>query len=438
MIKSMNVSRQYAPLRVCADICFYFYAIAVLSITVNTTSSDGTAVHGAAINLIAPWSLQLLVFFLACFALGFIIVRIERPVPRFILSLLPGLSFLMSPFQPILLMHAAAWVYYIIYMTIGSFEVFLDVYRRRARIMLIIAFLLSCGLIVFHFATDDWHRNQFFGGEEYGLLFFALSVLSLRGMRLSLGAPKKLRAMDSAFVVALPVLLIAAFFILSGAVPVMTAVLKLLTRFLIWLYRLFFPERELPKALEEMEESINEAEDVDPPLKPSEKGYIPPVKPMGGEDPHLHLSARAWFCILIVALVAALVIITVKLLRNKPKSSDKPRLARERIEKGVYEGVLRRKSGETALPANVRQIRKIYRSYLDRIRSLRMKVSPSDTSQDVLDLSSEVFEMPENRTLRELYIAARYGDPKSVTSEQVAEAKHCLSVIEAAKVSAVE
>ena len=44
----------------------------------------------------------------------------------------------------------------------------------------------------------------------------------------------------------------------------------------------------------------------------------------------------------------------------------------------------------------------------------------------------------ENKRLRELYIAARYGDPKAVTSEQVGEAKHCLGVIEAEKARVAE
>lgn len=38
-------------------------------------------------------------------------------------------------------------------------------------------------------------------------------------------------------------------------------------------------------------------------------------------------------------------------------------------------------------------------------------------------------ESAEAARLRELYIAARYGDPKAVTAEQVAEAQRCLDVI---------
>ena len=98
--------------------------------------SDETGVHAVVGNLITPWSLQLSVLVAACFVVGLVAVRVDSAALRFVLSLLPGLSFLMSPLQPILLIHAAAWLYFVIVMTIGYFEEYLDVYRRRARLML--------------------------------------------------------------------------------------------------------------------------------------------------------------------------------------------------------------------------------------------------------------------------------------------------------------
>ena len=102
-MKKISVSRQYAPLRVCADICFYFYTISLFSFSVLYTASDEQGVYGVVTNLIAPWSLQLAVLVAACLVLGFVIIRIDNMALRFLLSLLPGLSFLMSPFQLILL-----------------------------------------------------------------------------------------------------------------------------------------------------------------------------------------------------------------------------------------------------------------------------------------------------------------------------------------------
>ncbi len=154
---------------------------------------------------------------------------------------------------------------------------------------------------------------------------------------------------------------------------------------------------------------------------------------MSGEDPHFRISPQIAFLLMIVFLAAVLVFIAIWLIRRKQKRSDKPRLARESIERTPIETLLRRSFGDSVLPANVRQIRKIYRSYLGHIRSLRMRISPSDTSEDVLAFSSKYLDMPENKQLRELYIAARYGDPDAVTFKQVGEARRCLGAIEAAK-----
>ena len=441
MNKGMSVSRQYAPMRVCADICFYFYTVSLFSFSVLYTASDEMGVYGVVTNLIAPWSLQLAILVAACFVVGYIIIFVDNSALRFLLSLLPGLSFLMSPFQPILLIHVAAWVYFVVVMTIGNFEVFLDVYRRRARIMLFAVMMLTFCLIIFHFGTDDWYGKRLFGGEIYGLLFFVLSVLSLRGMRLSLGAPKTMRVLDGAYVIVLPFLLVGAFFLLRSVVPTVTFLFKMLTRFLVWLRRTLFSGKETPDIFHPLEE-----EDVNKVLMEKDNSLVLPAgndqspgeELASGEDPHFHIPARATFLIMIAFLAAVLILIAIKLIRNKQNKQEKPRLAREHIERKPFEGLLRRRSGEAALPANVRQVRKVYRSYLDHVRSLRLRISPSDTSKDVLDGSSAYLDVPENGTLRELYIAARYGDPKAVTSEQAAEAKRCLSVIEATKPSAVD
>ena len=437
ILKPISVSRQFAPLRVCADICFYLYAVSLFSFNVIYSYSDGEEYHGVVSNLIAPWSLQLAIFVAACLAAGIVAVRADSLPLRFILSLLPGLSFLMSPFQPVLLIHAAAWVYFVIVITVGSFEVHLDVYRRRAGVMLFITLMLTLCLIVFHFGTDEWYSARFFGGEGYGLLFFVLCVFSLRGMRTELGAPKKMRLLDAAFVIALPLLLLFSVFLMRFGVPVISALITLLSRFLIWLRHLIFPESPPVNPLFSPEGDDPIAEKEALPV-PADEFHAPEGDPVGSEIIRHLFSPDVLFWIMIALLAAALILIAVRLIRRRPKGHDKPRLASETIERTPFEGRRRRRPGEAALPANVRQIRKIYRSYLSHIRSLRLKVSPSDTSEDVLAFSSRYLDMPENKRLRELYIAARYGDPKAVTAEQVGEARRCLGVIEAEKARVAE
>ena len=440
-MKKISVSRQYAPLRVCADICFYFYTISLFSFSVLYTASDEQGVYGVVTNLIAPWSLQLAVLVAACLVLGFVIIRIDNMALRFLLSLLPGLSFLMSPFQLILLIHAAAWIYYVIILTIGNFEIHLDVYRRRIRVMLLAALLLTLCLIIFHFGTDDWYSKKLFGGEMYGLLFFVLAVLSLRGMRLSLGASKKMRILDGTYVVVLPVLLVAAFFLLRFTVPAITFLFSLLSRFLIWVSQTFFPGKRMPDIFHPLEE-----EDVNKVLKeegslslPYGNDQSPDAELVGSGAPaRFHVSIPVVLCIMIAFLAGALILVAIRQASIRQKNQKKPRLVGERMERVPFEGLLRHRSGDSGLPVHVRQIRRTYRTYLEHIRSLRMRISISDTSKDVLDHSSAYLDLPENERLRDLYIAARYGDPKKVTSDQAAEAKRCLSAIESAKPSAMD
>ena len=430
-VKSCSVSRLYAPVRICADMAFYFYVIAILSFSVTYHSAEDSTVTGIVSNITSPWALQIAVLIAACLALGFITVRIESAAVRFVLSLLPGLSFLMSPFRPVILLHAAAFAYYVICMTIGSFEEYLDVYRKRERIMLIAAMILTCFYIVFRFANDAWYANRLLGGEEYGLMFFVLSVAALRGMRLSSGAPGRLRAMDTAFVIALPALVTASVFLFSGAVPFITLFFKQVMVFLSWLIRTIFPGSEMPDIFDIPAEQGGDIKE-DPILIPVTDEPNTSTAPVDGQDPQLQLTERASFWVLIAVIAAALVLIAVKLIRRKQPERIRTVRVRERIEKVPFEEIRFQRSAGPVLPPNVRQLRRVYRDYLEHIRSLSLKLFPSDTSEDVLQRSSERMDVPENAGLRNLYIAARYGDPKAVTSGQVAEAARCLSVIKAA------
>ena len=436
MLKEISVSRQYAPLRVCADICFYFFTVSLFSFSLQYFSLDDGGVLGVVSNLIVPWSLPLSLFTAACFALGFLIIRLDSAALRFLLSLLPGLCFLMGPFSLYLLIHTAAWAYYVVVMTIGSFEVHLDEYRRRIRLMLAAALLFTLCLIIFHFATEAWYYNRLFGGEAYGLFFFALSVLSLRGMRTELGAPKLMRLLDAAYVVALPTLLVAVFLLLTGTVPAITFLFRQLTRFLIWLYHVFFPKKVIPYQFRPpLGDDLNGVKTEKSLFFPDRELQTPDAEMTGGKGLRALLPSETTLWLTIILLAALLVYIAILLLRRRERDPRRPRIVREHVEKPPFEGLLRRSFGDPSEPAGVRQIRRIYRSYLHLIRSLRMRLDPSDTSQDVLAYASSCLDMPENAALRELYIAARYGDPRSVTARQAAEAKRCLAAIEAASKS---
>ena len=76
-----------------------------------------------------------------------------------------------------------------------------------------------------------------------------------------------------------------------------------------------------------------------------------------------------------------------------------------------------------------RQLRRIYKTYLEYTGSKGLARRAGDTSQDILDRADKLRQSEDARRLRELYIAARYGDPKAVTRDQVQEAQGCLERI---------
>ena len=432
-MKSLSVSRQYAPLRLTADICFYYFAVFLYSFTVgDPIYDDNGGTYRSVSDLITPWAQQISLLVLSCFILAFVIIRIEKPGLRFALSLLPGLTFLMSPFRLVLLIHSAAWLYYVLYMTIGDFEVFLDEYRRRSRVMLITTMVMSCALVVLHFGSDSLFSRRIFNGEMYGVLYFALSVMSLRGMRLGSGATVKMRATDTAHVIGLPILIFTAFILLSGSVPVITWIFRMITTFLAWLHHLVFPEEESID-IWELEDSAPGGVEESSIFMPDSKKSDLDEEMMRGKDFYLSLSEQTRTYLIIALLAAALVLIAVRLIRNRNKVLAKAGHNYERTEKMPVEKLPNRKAAEPSLPQNARQIRRIYRTYLDHLRSLKVAIRSSDTSEDVLENSSACLDLPENAALRNLYIAARYGDPDSVTAAHVSEAKRCLSELKAAK-----
>ena len=56
-------------------------------------------------------------------------------------------------------------------------------------------------------------------------------------------------------------------------------------------------------------------------------------------------------------------------------------------------------------------------------------MDPADTSADILQREKDMTNHEDAQKLRALYIAARYGDPRAVTRDQVLEAQACLERI---------
>lgn len=73
--------------------------------------------------------------------------------------------------------------------------------------------------------------------------------------------------------------------------------------------------------------------------------------------------------------------------------------------------------------ANADAIRRIYSQYLTYLRTWGVKLKSSNTSQEVSDEAYRTLLKETDEELRSLYIRARYGDPRSITAEDVKRAK---------------
>ena len=100
--------------RITADLCFYFSILNIFP-------------------ALRPWQLPMLLFTAAAFLVTLLAVYCPYAPLRFLLSLLPGLCFLLAPLDFLLFFPGLAWIYLILMLSFGRFGMFLDDYRRIYR-----------------------------------------------------------------------------------------------------------------------------------------------------------------------------------------------------------------------------------------------------------------------------------------------------------------
>lgn len=118
----------------------------------------------------------------------------------------------------------------------------------------------------------------------------------------------------------------------------------------------------------------------------------------------------------IFVLVAAIL-----LLRSFYKSRGD--LIPSDLTSGVVTAPKKKKASTFSNRARVRQM---YRDFLRSEKDLGMKLSPSHTSEDVLNSIHPRTDRPSADELRQVYLLARYDDRQSVTRSQVDAAKRAL------------
>lgn len=154
---------------------------------------------------------------------------------------------------------------------------------------------------------------------------------------------------------------------------------------------------------------------------------IPSVKEQ--QEDLVHSLPPQFWVILILAVIAVAALFTVIIIRKR-KAKKK---AADNANDGAS-GINRR--GRRARRKEIspkERIRTAYRSYLFFLQQQGQSIRSSDTSQDVLfadsarDVSRDEFE------LRDLYIAARYGDGSHIDPSDASRAEELLGIIRGEK-----
>ena len=400
--------------RIAAEICFYF-----------------SVLHAA--TLADAFTLPMALFAAACLLLGLVIVRISNPVIRGLLALLPGLCFLLAPFTWLLILPVFAWIYYILVMVMGHYAIPLEEYRKAFIFMLSI----SLFFVAANIANSTLVRNQVISAESlvYALVFLILGIFVMRRLRMGAQMDMRWQVRNVLSVVGIPLLAIGAslavFLLLRFSTYALGAVLAPVGRFFIWLFHQLFPTGNSPideMTLEEAMQPFSVAQPVALEESGSVSEEMRAIEISNFNDLLIERAATVGGWILLgILLVIVLLLIWRHARKNEAKADEE--LMYEEYESAPVKGRKRRKNRLPLLAGNARQLRRIYKTYLEYRRDKGVAVYPSDTSAEVLEKDMQMAESKDAVRLRELYLAARDGNPSAVTREQVQEAQACLERI---------
>ena len=405
--------KQTSVFRVTAEICFWF---AVLSV----------------FTALRAWRLPMALFAAACLLLGLIIVRCSNPALRLLLAVLPVLCFLTGPFSLLMVFPLLAWVYFAVVTVRGHYAMPLYEYRRIFTFLLVI----SLFFIAANIANSTIYRGQVISVDSlvYVAVFLVLGMIAMRRMQMGaeMGLNWQMRNLLS--VVGFPLLAVAAslalFLFLRFSHQALAVILAPVGRFFIWLFGLLFPTIEQKAADAIVPESVQLNSAAIALELDSDGGGRDKFDSEGSNYYNMlieHAAGIGAWIVLGILLLLVLWLIWRHAKRNRLEVEDE--LLYEEAEAVPGKGRHRRKNKIPLLAGNARELRRIYKTYLEYKKSEGMRVQPSDTSAEILEHDRESGDSAYAEKLRELYIAARYGNPSAITREQVLEAQACLEQI---------
>lgn len=398
--------KRTAPLRITADLCFYFSILCIA-------------------RKLSPWTTSMAIFTALAFFAAVLAIRVEAWPLRLLLGLLPGAAFYFAPLKLLLFFPALGWLYFLLIVSFGGFHEGVFEYRARYRIMLIIGLFFLAA----HLANMAIYRGLMLSPEGlvFLFLFMTLGVIALRQMQMGALMDAKWRLSNAATVFIVPLLAIGLAFLLfwlvRASLPVWKAILAPIANGIVWFIMLFYrPGEEAVLAT------------------PAPSSTPPPLLVNGGiqtggqkymEDhtegeilPRLFsgdVITPLAYILAALLLFGALWLIWSLLRRGAAKEQQE--LSYEDADlPGAPQRLLRRRSA--AERSNARRVRRLYRDYLTLQRRRGSEVRRDSTSQDVL---SQTDGGEADETLRRIYIAARYRG--EISDEDVREAERCFEAI---------
>ena len=408
--------KRTAALRVTGEICFYYSVLTLFP-------------------AFQRWQWPMAAFTLACLVVGLLAVGLRSAPLRLLLSLLPGVCFLFGPLSLLLIFPALAWLYFILYLSVGRFGIALYDYRTAFRWMLIISAFVLAGQAI---------NSMLFAGAAisyvslaYLLAFVLLSVIAMRIMQMGAEMDRRWHAANALTVAALLLVSVgislALYLLYRHSVPVVVFLLTPLRRFLRWLFSLI--RISAPSAAPRVTPPL----ETEPPILPADLPYV--------SEPELHavdkfetsalerLADKAVNvgAFLILAFLAFIVLwIIVKLIRRGKEFAEEG-VAYEKTEAFTPERE-RRKAQRETVHGRAQTVRKLYREYLGYLKENGLRRSRSDTSAEILAESERISaaKSEEEETLRRVYLKARYS-AATVTEEDVEVARKSLDAIRSGK-----
>lgn len=403
--------KRTAAYRFTADICFYY---AILSI----------------FPFLAPMHGPMALFAAASLAVSLAAVYVPWAPLRFVLALLPGLAFLTARPAFMLVFPALAWVYLILVLTAGRFSVWLEDYRRSYWVMLAACLLSMGGSILLCLIKPGF--ALILPGMYYGTAFLCLGVFAMRRLQMNAEMSLHWNLANGAAVIGVPLLAAGCSALLWQLLRLMLRLLKpvvdylrpIVKRCIVWLVNTILPiDPDVPAPTPTPRPTLTPEE-----AAITEPGWATPTPRVdfGWEiDPALFEKARrvGVIALLVLLVLALLALILYRARRNRTRAGQETVF--EETEEG-RPSPRRKKAGSAGDASDARKIRSIYRKYMQAMRKQGVQIRKGSTSRDILNEAEQISLSPGARRLRELYLAARYGEGDAVTPQDVREAALCL------------